>query len=90
MLPPCEALIDQDVYVGGDSVGHACYRSAKWAVPMGGGKDVLLCDRCREMLRDEPQRLKLRGMNPKARTELFASVISTLEKEVGDALRINR
>lgn len=74
----CEALIDQDRDVDGDPVGFGCSNPAKWKASLGGGVDILLCDRCKAMLVESPQRVTLRGRTPAARDELYKALVAEM------------
>ena len=78
--PFCEALIDQDLYVGCDPVGYGCSNPANWRAPLGDGFDILLCDRCKAMMAESPERLTLRGREPQARDELYKRLIEELAR----------
>ncbi len=49
--PICEALINQDVYIGDDPVGHRCFREAIDAVIVW-GVSYVVCAECREFVRE--------------------------------------
>lgn len=59
----CEALVDQDRYIGTDPVGYSC--SHMGVVEVNHPEDQtygwLLCNRCNEMSMNEPHRITLRG-----------------------------
>ena len=76
----CEALIDQDCYVGNDPVGFGCGNPAKWRAPLGDGVDILLCDRCKALLGESPERLTLRGRTPAARDDLYKRLVAEMKR----------
>lgn len=49
----CDFLIDQERYIGGDSVGYKCSGKATHELSSG----HLICDSCIEKLKNEPHRL---------------------------------
>lgn len=59
---PCDALIDQRRYIGGDPVGHACRNDAEveYRHPDFPGAYWLVCRECFRMLHEEPERIDLR------------------------------
>ena len=55
----CEALIDQHHYIGEDPIGYSCSNPAKWCVSLGDGRDIMLCDGCKALLLESPERVTL-------------------------------
>jgi len=45
LTPRCRALIDQDRYIGADPVGHICFESAKYSVPID-SREFPICEKC--------------------------------------------
>lgn len=48
----CDMLVDQNWMIGNDPVGHACSNDAEWT-----NGHFLLCESCRKMLENEPERI---------------------------------
>jgi hypothetical protein len=57
----CEALIDQDRYIGEDPVGHCCCNKATRKYERN-DQSVYVCDQCYEMIDTEPERVTLQFM----------------------------
>jgi hypothetical protein len=55
----CEALIDQNRYIGSTLVGHCCSHQATHKVDYDKDHNWIVCDRCRVMLLEEPDRITL-------------------------------
>jgi hypothetical protein len=58
---PCEALLDQDRYIGGDPVGHACFNSAQELVWLD-GFSWRVCSDCAALIRANSDRVTLRPL----------------------------
>lgn len=54
----CEMLIDQNLYIGGDPVGHSCSNPAAFETKEG----YLLCQGCKKLWDNESHRLTLPNM----------------------------
>ena len=69
----CDSFIDQGLYIGEDPIGHSCSNDATKELD-----EILLCDSCVEILKDNPERLSFYpGMTGKKRQ------IETLNKFIG-------
>lgn len=60
MNPPCEALLDQDRYIGGDPVGHACYNQANFFC-LHGGLIHAVCESCFQLVWNDSPRISFAG-----------------------------
>ena len=53
----CDALVDQNKYIGDDPVGHACFNEAKYETAWIDGEPILLCEECSQILLTDLARL---------------------------------
>ena len=76
----CEMLIDQNRYIGDDPVGHACYNAAEFEM---GNDGPLICSKCVEMLKTQPDRITFPKIIWGARVQkkLFSMIQDKLKKK---------
>lgn len=53
----CDALLDQNRYIGDDPVGHACSNDAAYETSWIDGASILICESCKEILLSDLKRL---------------------------------
>ena len=94
---PCQALIDQNRYIGDDCIGHRCYRKA---THLNAETGAALCDECEQLLQAHPVGLVVpiyeigtewdrltEGADRRPESEIFKDA---LNRVVGYAVKVHK
>lgn len=73
----CDALVDQDRYIGSDPVGYKCSRDAVNEV---GG--ALLCEFCREIWLNEPSRLSFVRIGRYYQDKIYSEILKARKTQL--------
>jgi hypothetical protein len=77
---PCEALVDQRKYIGNTPVGYSCTNPAAYSYSRVKGTDVLLCEECKSMLKNQPHRLDLNFRSPAQREAAVNAIMERIRE----------
>lgn len=76
----CDALVDQDRFIGEDPIGYKCSSNAVYETTIN-KKDVLICLGCHTIFKEEPDRITFSNYTGIERqNELIRKIVGRMEK----------